>query len=372
MSSSGSKSGTSVSDEDGEFALTCVERGWRYSRLDEDTFLFDERSEYLARVNERIARLLPAAAAIGLATAEIGSLNAVLARLARQGLDAEPPGTGDGADIHASSTSVVSLSLLGVRVDVRCAHAACAAAVEAFYSASTVPGGSSSPEVIIWCDWEDSGRYLFRSRPEDCAGVPLEGVSVQTLRSTRVPWTWTLPPIPPLASWPFKDRFAALHAAVVRTVAGEGVLIAGDRESGKSTTALLVSERLGAQLLCDETALIHCRTTLVEPFPHSVGVWRNGRKVQTPITEVCTRIAREAVPVNRILFLKPGAAASRVSRRSRSDALREMLPHHREAGASIGDAMQTLLHLSSRAESWSIEYTEHHELVDLVCDLIDA
>ncbi len=47
------------------------------------------------------------------------------------------------------------------------------------------------------------------------------------------------------------------------------------------------------------------------------------------------------------------------------------LPHHREAGASIGDAMRTLLHLASRTESWSIEYTEHHELVDLVCALID-
>jgi DNA polymerase III delta prime subunit len=159
---------------------------------------------------------------------------------------------------------------------------------------------------------------------------------------------------------------------MVRTAAGEGVLIAGDRGSGKSTTALRVSERLGAQVICDETALIHCRTTLVEPFPHSVGVWRNGRKVQTPITEVCTRIAREAVPVHRMLFLKPGAPTSRVSRRSRSDALRELLPHHRAAGASIGDAMQTLLHLAARTDSWSIEYTEHHELVDLVCGLIDA
>ncbi|MGH3866084.1 MAG: hypothetical protein ACRDQ4_08085 [Pseudonocardiaceae bacterium] len=98
-------------------SLSCVERGWRYSRLDEDTFLFDERLEYLARVNERIVRILPRAAAVmGSTSAEGGSLSAVL------------------------------------------------------------------------------------------------------------------------ASWPFKDRFAALHAATVRTAAGEGVLIAGDRGSGKSTT----------------------------------------------------------------------------------------------------------------------------------------
>lgn len=234
-----------MSDEDSQLALSCVERGWRYSRLDEDAFLFDERSEYLARVSERIVRLLPGAAAVmGSPSAEGGSLSAVLAGLARQSLDAEPPSIGAGA----SSTSVVSLSLLGARVDVRCVYPACAAGIAAFYSASTVPRASSSPEVVIWCDWEDSGRYLFRARPEECAGVPLEGVFIQTLRSARVPWTWTLPPIPPLASWPFKDRFAALHAATVRTAAGEGVLIAGDCGSGKSTTALLASERLGAHV----------------------------------------------------------------------------------------------------------------------------
>lgn len=358
-----------MSDQDSRLSLSCFERGWRYYRLDEDAFLFDERSEYLARIDDRVAQLLPgAAAAMDSGSAEVGSLRAVLAGLARQRSDAEPPGVG----AETGPTSVVSLSLLGVRVDVRCAHAACAAGIGAFYSASTVPGALSSPEVIIWCDWESPGRHLFRARPDDCTGVALEGVFVQTLRSAREPWTWTLPPIPPLACWPFKDRFAALHAAAVRTAAGEGILIAGDRGSGKSTTALRVSERLGAHVLCDETALIHCRTTVVQPFPHSVGVWRNGHKVQTPITEACTRIAREAVPIHRMLFLKPGASVSRVFRRSRSDALRELLPHHRDAGASIGDAMPTLLQLAARAECWSIEYTDRHELVDLVCDLINA
>lgn len=362
-----------MSDEGSRLSLSCVERGWRYSRLDEDAFLFDERSEYLARVDERITRMLPDAGSVmSSASAEISSLRAVLTDLAQQRCDAGPASVGASADVDTGPTSVVSLSLLGARVDVRCAHSACAAGIATFYSASTVPGALSSPEVIIWCDWESPGRHLFRARTDDCTGVPLEGVFIQTLRSARAPWTSTLPPIPPLASWPFKDRFAALHAATVRTPGGEGTLIAGDRRSGKSTTALLVSERLGAYVLCDETSLIHCRTTLVEPFPHSVGVWRNGHKVQIPITEVCPRVAREAVPIHRMLFLKPGASVSRVSRRSKPDALRELLPHHRDAGTSIGDAMQTMLQLAASAESWSIEYTDHHELVNLVCDLIDT
>jgi hypothetical protein len=113
------------------------------------------------------------------------------------------------------------------------------------------------------------------------------------------------------------------------------------------------------------------RVRQVDDGAAGIGAARRAR-VQTPITEVCTRIAREAVPVNRMLFLKPGAPASRISRQSRSEALRELLAHHREAGSSIGDAMQTLLHLASRTESWSIEFPEHHALVDLVCDFIDA
>ncbi|MGB8200903.1 MAG: hypothetical protein WCF33_14625 [Pseudonocardiaceae bacterium] len=103
--------------------------------------------------------------------------------------------------------------------------------------------------------------------------------------------------------------------ATVRTAAGEGVRIAGNRRSGKSTTALLVSERLGAHVLCDETALIHCRTTVVEPFPHSVGMWRNGHKVQTPITEVRTGSASVAdLPAVAIRRAADPAAPSRTYR----------------------------------------------------------
>jgi hypothetical protein len=58
---------------------------------------------------------------------------------------------------------------------------------------------ASSPEVIVWWDVPSPGRYLFRSRPEDMAGVPLAGVWVQTLRSRKEAWTSPLPPIPALA-----------------------------------------------------------------------------------------------------------------------------------------------------------------------------
>lgn len=345
--------------DDSRLGLACVERGWRCSSLEDDTFIFDERSEYLARVDPSVAQRLAA-------STSPDSLSTLLERLVQS-----PPE--ERAPTKADAGTVVSLSLLGVRVDVRCSDPECARAIGAFFSACHVPAASASPEVVVWCDWADAGRYLFRSRPDHLEGVPLDGVHVQTLRSQRQPWTSTLPPIPALASWPFKDRFTALHAAAVCTATGEGVLLAGDRGSGKSTTALVLSRQFGAEVLADETSLVHCRTTMVEPFLHSVGVWREGRKIQVPITEVCDKIGRHAVSINRLIFLSRRPEGPRVVRRiGQSEALRKLLPHHRDAGASMGDSVQTVLNLVSRSESWSIEYSNHEELGEVVSAVLGA
>lgn len=346
---------------DSRLALSCVERGWRYSSLEQDAFLFDERSEFLARIDVDLARMLPSAAS------EAGSLRTALAQLAQAGVPAIE------RDLEPDDATVISLSLLGVRVDVRCAKQACAERIAAFYSACVVPGMSASPEVLVWCDWDDPSRYLFRSRQDDLEGAPLEGVDVQTLRSPRQPWTSTLPPLPALASWPFKDRFAALHAATIRTTAGEGIMVAGERGAGKSTSALLLSRRLDAEVLADETSMVHIRTTMVEPFPHAVGVWRDGRKIQIPMTEACERIGQQPVPINRIVFLRrTNDGLSKVNRLSHSDALKRLLPHQRAAGAPIGDTMQTLLNLAGRVESWEIEYSAYEALGDLVCEFVEG
>lgn len=345
-------------DGDGLLSRSCVERGWRYSRLDESTFFFDERSEYLARVDDSVARLVHL-------SSSMGSLRDTLGRLSRT--------TRPESEPVVQPRHVVSLRLLGVRVDVWCVHEKCANVIQRFYSASVVPPGHSSPEVLVSCDWEDAGRYLFRSRPDDAEGVPLAGVSVQTLRSEKHEWTSVLPPIPALASWPFKDRFVALHAAAVRTASGEAVLIAGGRGAGKSTTALALSDRIGVDVLCDETAFVHCRTIMVEPFPHAVGVWQGGRKLQVPITDVCRRICYDTVPVGRIVFLNQSAGGSgKAYQVPRSDALRELLLHHRDAGASMGDSMQTLLGLLARSDAWSVSYSDPKEITDLVCGLIGS
>jgi hypothetical protein len=163
-------------------------------------------------------------------------------------------------------------------------------------------------------------------------------------------------PLPGQAGAPRGDAAGggvrALHAAAIRLPDGTGVLLAGDRGAGKSTTVLALVERLpGVEVLGDETAFIHCRTAVVEPFPHAVGVWRAGEKVQVPMTQLCDRIARRPVEARRLLFLEPGhSGPDEVERLSPSRTLRRLLPHHRDAGASLGDSTQTLLDL---AEGWT-------------------
>lgn len=344
-------------EEAGALDKVVADRGWRYAWIGGDPYVFDEQTEYFARVSPAVLGRLSTGA-------PAGSLGEVIRSLAEA-----PDETGDASTGHGD-IAVVRLRLLGVRTDVRCTYQECADGIASFYSASTVSGRASSPEVIVRCETREAGRYLFRSRPDDQAGTPLDGVYVQTLRSPEQPWTSVLPPIPALAAWPFKDRFVALHAAVVRLPDGQCLLIAGDRGSGKTTSALALAERVSAEVLCDETAFIHCRTNVVEPFPHAAGIWRDGRKIRVPITDVCSRIGTGAAAVSQIVFLRRAEdGPTRLSEVAKSQALRLLLGQHRDGGTPIGDAMQTVLDLVARCAASVIDYSVTDELIGVLCGL---
>jgi hypothetical protein len=344
--------------DESSIALHCLRRGWRRRRLGDELFLFDEQTEYLARVDDLAVRRL----------AQAGTASTL-----REALAAAVDGTeADGAEVGPKplirDEDVVALRLLGVRMDVRCLHRRCGEQIRSYFSASAAELETASPEVVVWCEWEAADRHIYRSRPAELEGVPLGGVFVQTLRSGRRRWTSVLPPVPALASWPFKDRFIALHAAAIRTSRGDGVILAGDRGSGKTTTVLALARMLpGVEVLCDETAFIHCRTAVLEPFPHAVGVWRDGQKVQVPITALCDQIAGGPVEARRIVFLERGhGGPDEVERLSPSRTLRLLLPHHRDAGASLGDSTQTLLDLADRLDAWIVRCSDLTRLTELV------
>jgi hypothetical protein len=344
-------------EDDSSLELHYLRRGWRRRRLGDEVFVFDEESGYLARVDELVAHRLRHADPSSRLREAIAAI-----------IDGAPVDGDEHSPVPSDDGHVVSLRLLGVRMDVRCRHQRCSEQIRSYFSASEAEPGVASPEVVVWCEWEAAGRHLYRSRPEELEGVPLDGVSVQTLRSARHQWTSVLPPLPALAAWPFKGRFIALHAAAIRAPNGDGVLLAGDQGSGKSTTVLAIARTTAStEVTGDETAFIHCRSATLEPFPHAVGVWRNGKKVQVPITELCDRIARRPVEARRIVFLERGHVGSdEVERLSPSSTLRRLLPHHRHAGAALGDSMQTLLDLADRCDAWAVRSSDPTRLTELV------
>lgn len=354
--------GEDISHRDEALHLTCVERGWRSHRLNGDLYLFEDKTDKLVRIDDAVVTPLARtpqetsladglAQAMDVATADDSSYE---------------PRTGD------LSEWTVSLRLLGVRVDVRCVHKTCADDVKTYFSPVHDPHPAGSPEAVVRCSWPTADRHLFRAREDTAEGTKLDGVTVQILGTTQVPWTSSHQPLPPLTVWPFANRFIALHAAVVRASDGQGLLIAGDRGAGKTTAALALANDHGAELLADETAFVICRTTVAAPFPHAVGVWHDGQKVQVPVTEVCESIGDTPINVSRLVFLvrRPGGVEDRPI--TPAEALRRLLPHHRHGGASTGDAMATILNMASTVRASVVSYEDYQDLGPTIAGLVQS
>lgn len=117
-------------DEAGRLDKVTVDRGWRFAWLDNDPYVFDERT------------------------------GEVLRNLAEN--------AGEGSEANAAEPDcngvTVRLRLPGVRVSVRCAYQECADEIAAFCSASHVPEQASGPEVIVQADAEQDVISALRSQ----------------------------------------------------------------------------------------------------------------------------------------------------------------------------------------------------------------
>lgn len=120
-------------------ALHCLRRGWRRRRLGDELFLFDEQTEYLARVDDLAARRL----------AQAGTASTL-----REALAAAVDGTGaDGGEVGPKpptrAEDVVALRLLGVRMNVRRLHRRCGDEIRSYFSASAAELETASPAVVV-------------------------------------------------------------------------------------------------------------------------------------------------------------------------------------------------------------------------------
>lgn len=336
-----------------------MSRGWRLFRVanSNEVFVYDGESEYLARVPLRLAEQ---------AAAQVGSASVSLQHALRATAPAVP------IQVPAYPHSL-SLELLGACLLVRCRHAVCLDGIRRQFSAA-VGTVFSTPDVIVDCEWEQADRHLFRARPSSSAGQPLLGVAIMLPGSERSrPWRFASPPLPPLAVPPFRDRFVGLHAAAVVLPEGGAVVLAGERGTGKSTAALSLVNEFGCSLLTDETVFIHRRTILVEPFAQAIGVWQAGKKVTVAAVDVCERIVDVSAPIIGVMVLdrqadtKPGLRPI-----SPAGALRELLRHHLDVGATADEAMVTLVRLAQSVPALRFHWAEPAQLYDAVSDIFNA
>ncbi|MEV2344428.1 hypothetical protein ABNE77_13685 [Paenibacillus larvae] len=176
-------------------------------------------------------------------------------------------GTTDFADCKY----IIQVKILGGLIEVRCKHKECLDGIMDFFSTS-ISYNFAVPDIIIYCDWEQSDRYLYRTSPLDYRGPILEGVFYQLPGDRQVEqWDSYDPPLPPFVKEPFANMFVGLHAAAVKDRQNNAILFIGPKGSGKTTSALqIVNNSDSYELLTDETVFLRRRSLLVEPFPRLV------------------------------------------------------------------------------------------------------
>jgi hypothetical protein len=269
----------------------------------------------------------------------------------------------------------LTLSLLGASILVRCKYSACAEGIAAHFSPAVCEPWTT-PDIIVDCDWESAGRYLFRARNHVIA-EPLTGVRVHCPGSPgSSDWPYTSPPIPPLVLEPFCNRFIGLHGAAAVAPEGSCLLLLGERESGKTTVALDLVNEHGWELLTDETVFIHRRSRLVEPFAHAVGLWDSRIKVATkaavPAVEACRAIASQPALVTHVVCLEHmgGQTHPGLTPITSSQAFRTFLNHHLDAGCRADEAMVSLVQLARAVPAAVFAHGGYADLRRAVPDLI--
>jgi len=267
----------------------------------------------------------------------------------------------------------IRLFLLGGMIEVQCRFKQCAEEIRNYFVTAVCDDRWLSPDVIVKCDTPEAGRYLFRTRPKECAGLPLEGIAVLTSGDAEPqPWMYVDPPLPPFRISPFRDRFVGLHAGAVETSSGHGLLIIGSSGSGKTTTTLELVRNHRCGLLTDETVFIHRRSRLIEPFPRIILARERDEqgkiaKIAIPATEACERICDQPVVAQHAIFLEPTSVGIPVMRTiSPAEMFRKLIPHHLDVGCTSDEAIVTLTLLAQSVAGTVLSYSSYHDLVKII------
>lgn len=257
------------------------------------------------------------------------------------------------------------LRLLGCDIVVRCRSEKVRDGITGYFSAPR-PRYLRTPDIIVDCELAELDRYLFRSRPASDSG-PLPGVRVYCSDSPASgAWLHLDPPLPPFRLQPLGGRFVGLHAGAARLPGGGAVVVVGHRGAGKTTTMVELVNNHGCALLTDETVYLHRRTKIVEPMHLPIGVVSTvpGEKHAFPAAQACRELEREPTAVRAVVILAPGVNRTKTALEllPESSAIRELLPHHVDLGATPDESMVTLWDLVHEVPTGRLSYGSFDDL----------
>lgn len=272
-------------------------------------------------------------------------------------------------------TYILDLKILGVFIQIRAKFNKFIEGVRDYYSSSVIIEPWSSPDIVIYCEWTESSPFLYRARPIN-TGTVLEGIFIQEAGEEPYAWASLNPPLPPMETNIFRNKFIGLHSAVVSWKNGLCALLIGHRESGKSTLSYELAKNNKAYFLSDENALIHCRTKLVEPFARPLHIWSkqaDGKlsKSPIPITEVKgINLGSECLVTHLVFLNKIDESSVNVTSMSEYEAFKKLIPHNLDFGSETEESLISLMHLVKNTECIELTYAGFAQKDQAVQELI--
>jgi hypothetical protein len=233
-----------------------------------------------------------------------------------------------------------------------------------------------TPDLVLEISMVEFDRFLYRERPKEEAGTPLQGVRAAH-RGSKVfeDWTSHLPPLVPFHHPANAARFVAIHAACVRLPDGACVLFPGHRGAGKTTVAVELCRRHRGRLLTEKAAFLHRRTSLVEPLTLAMGIREGGEassKALISARDICGELENCPQAVTHIVFLRRHNSDTAIRPVSPERAFARLMEHQIDVGTPSDEVVVTLARLCMEIPAFEFFWNDYNEVPISVASLCRA